>query len=183
MIRRAAVPVLLALLALSGLLAACDDESPTAADVPYIAQKYLLDTYYVNFASGYNLHGLYIDNEGYLIAYDHGFEVWMSEDPLHPTAAELDDKYSAPTDTLGRVDLRQLYRQYLKFEDAAQGELTDLQQVAADMGARVWCCYLWDEAAGAYDTILLTLSGDFVQENLAPEAAELKDWFVNQLPD
>ena len=167
---------ILALL-LSALLG-CSDPGVPGEVLPdlTIEQKYLFDTYSINFAWGYHLAGTYIDNEGYVVRYNHSFEQWVADDFYNLTQAELDEKYVAPYDTVAVIDPAILYEMYEKIVPASQGELSERVHTGSDAGSATRVCYRYDETSERYARVLLTLAGDYTQTNLSAAAEELDDW-------
>ena len=177
---------LLSLALLAFVISGCSDSESGGAVRPEttIDQKYLFDIYYVNFAWGYHLGGTFIDNQGNVVKYDHSFERWNAEDFDNLTEAELDEKFISPQDTVAVVDLATLFDQFKKIEAASLGELSERTHVGYDMGGSSYVCYKYDEETERYVQVLLSLTGDYTQDNLSVEATELKDWLRSILnPD
>ncbi len=62
---------------------------------------------------------------------------------------------------------------------AAEGEIGKSKSIAADAGASVLSCYLYDKEMKAYKYVFLAQSGDWEQFNLSKEAEILVDWLVD----
>lgn len=169
--------VLFLVLLLSALLGCSDSVGPSEIQPDLtIEQKYLFDAWYVNYSHGYQLRGTYINNEGYVVRYNHSFEQWVPEDWDNLTEAELDEKYVAPYDTVAVINPATLYEMYEKITLASLGELSERENVAYDAGAGRRVCYQYDETSGRYGNVLLVRSGSWTQTNLSAEAMELNDW-------
>jgi len=146
-----------------------------AAGGSFQGQKYLFESSYVNFAWGYRATGVVIDSLGHVISYNHSFAVWRPAVPDSVTCAELDEKF-AVAETLAVVDRSTLLEQAALIEGAAAGPYSERVQSGADMGSRACSCYRFDRESGRYTPVMLTLTGDFTQTNLAPEAQVLAAW-------
>jgi len=59
---------------------------------------------------------------------------------------------------------------------AAEGQIGEKSNIAADAGSSTLACYLYDKKAGAYRYVFLGMSGDWEQFNLSSEAEILVDW-------
>jgi len=175
--------LILALLIL-GAIACHDVKSPSlSTPEPTIEQRYLFDSYYVNFSWGYTLRGTFVDEQGNVIRYDHSFEQWTAANFDSLSRAELDEKFIAPTDTIAHIDRATLLQMYKLIEPASQGELSEREFMGPDQGGSTRICYRYDEETDHYIKVLLSLTGTYRQTNLSEAAMVLDDWFRSVLAD
>jgi len=140
-----------------------------------LGQKYLFESGYVNFAWGYRMTGVAVDSLGHVIAYDHSFAQWHPADAGSLTCSELDEKY-AVAETLAVIDRAVLQEKAALIAGAAAGPWSERVHTGADMGAHVLQAYGHDPERDRYLPVMLDLTGDFTQTNLAPEARALAAW-------
>ncbi len=174
---------LLSLLALTAI--ACSDSKSPEIVPPKITieQLYLFDVYFVNAAWGYMLKGTYVDNQGNVVSYDHSFALWIPENRYVLTIEELNEKYTAPSDTIAHVDEETLHDMFNLIEEASHGELSKPETTGFDMGQLLHVCYRYDNGSGRYTEVLLSTKGDITQRNLSDAAIELRDWLNAVLAD
>jgi hypothetical protein len=150
-----------------------------------LAQKYLFEIHYANFAWGRVHIDYYVTADGNVYraeqlndatavidSYSHD----MTEDQItahHPSGATLVTTVS-PDILRAKLDL-------ISF--ARQGELLSVS-VCADYGTVDYIGFNYSPGTGDYDAILLAADGDSAIQNTAPEAQALADWLVGlQTPD
>ncbi len=161
-----------------GIIVGCsDDDAVTPHEVgDPLDQQYVFEYYFVNFAWGVVFNGKFIDGNGNVISYDHSHGYWNPANPDTLTAAELAEKFSVVTDTLGSIALGELNQAYRSIEGASEGELSERELIAIDAGTACYQCYKYDAEHGYYVRVLLAKSGGYRQFNLSTEAEDLLDW-------
>jgi hypothetical protein len=140
-------------------------------------QKFLCERSYINFAWGYQHSGTYVDSKGGVYRYKAGRQVTPKQKRAL-TEVELEAKYAqgrtllrtVPTDDFGQI--RRL------IAEASKGSYSEKVQRAADAGATVVSCYLYDENAKTYREIELDVRGDWSYHNVSPAARQLTEWLT-----
>ena len=136
---------------------------------------------YTNWAWGYQERGWMIDREGKVRAYNLPVN-YRSPDSLGYLSEE--DLYHnlALTDTVIEIlDPAEVDAYAALIPDAAGGELSEKENIAADAGSSVLTCYLYDNDKKAYRSVFLAMSGDWQQFNQSEPAQEIVDWLL-ELP-
>jgi hypothetical protein len=64
---------------------------------------------------------------------------------------------------------------------AADGDLSDMENIAADAGTSVLTCYLYDSEKKIFRSVFLGMSGDWQQFNESLQAEVIVDWLL-ELP-
>lgn len=134
---------------------------------------------YINHAWGFQHNGWLIDGEGYRRYFNlpEGYRVPDSTGYL--SLANLEYNLEQADSIIDRVDGEEL-EMYLDYiPGAAYGEIGKSEIIAADAGASVLSCYLYDPIKDAYRYVFLAQSGDLEQFNLSEEAEVLVDWLVD----
>jgi hypothetical protein len=167
--------------ALSVTICSIDAQSSKPIDhhrVPgSIEQKFLCERSYINFAWGYQHSGTYVDSDG-------GVYRFKAERQVNPkqkgavTEAELEAKYTQGRTLLRTVPTDDIARMRGLIADASKGSYSEKVQRAADAGATVISCYLYDENARTYKAIELDVRGDWSYRNVSPAAGQLTEWLT-----
>lgn len=137
--------------------------------------KVLLESYTIEMTWGYQLSGMYIDDDGTVWAYEHTGTPWYPEKLKPGELSERDmlTKHTNPRQ-IGTVD-RQLLRDMTQMiKPAARGTITSAASGAGTGSLEV--AYLFDPDASTYHEIILAGQGDRVATNSAAEAQTLLDY-------
>ncbi len=149
---------------------------PKAVGEDPIRQKFLFEITYVNHAWGFQLRGIYIDNQGRVYKYDHSHEVWQPSNPELYTEEELFRKFESNKEFVKTVDKQVLFEMYNLINAANEGMLSKPVSNCADAGFTAYLAYLFDRKAHTYKPILLYQTGDWAQKNLSQSAKVLYEW-------
>jgi Ca2+-binding EF-hand superfamily protein len=58
------------------------------------------------------------------------------------------------------------------------GTMTKPENKMADAGEHIWAFYIYDSNKNGYKRIILNMTGDWSQENLATNSKEIVDWMM-----
>jgi hypothetical protein len=141
-----------------------------------VVGKVVLESYTVELTWGYQLSGLYIDNDGAVWAYQHDGTPWYP-DKLKPGELSARDMLTKHKNArkVGTVDPRLLRDMSQMIKPAARGTVTRPAGSAA-AGGSLEVAYLFDPESSVYREIILAGQGDRVATNSAPEAQLLLDY-------
>ena len=159
---------------LAFLLGACE---MLECDSP-MGQPVYFEYHYTNYAWGYQENGWIIDREGNIRSFNLPVDFRYHDSTGYLTIGDLEHNLALTDSIVGNVDESE-FEQYIEYiPAAAEGEIGKSKSIAADAGASVLSCYLYDKEKDAYKYVFLAQSGDWEQFNLSPEAAILVDWLL-----
>jgi hypothetical protein len=141
-------------------------------------QDYYFEVQYLNFAWGYNHHGLYIDKDGNCFSYkfNSNVEPWQHKSDSGFTKVELENKFSQNKEFKIKIDDKTLNDKINLISLAKAGKLTDGQHICADFGAITYIAYEFDKKDSLYKPIYLYQAGDLAFKNLSVAANTLYRW-------
>jgi hypothetical protein len=153
--------------------------------VARIDQLVLFQQSYINYAWGYQNRGWFIDNDGYLKAYQisgngeirHNAEE-SGPDSGYIAQAALEENYARADKVIYQIPKGELVEKFALIARAAEGPYSPRTRTAYDAGAVYFYAYLLDRGRGMYRQALISLSGDFSQFNENPAAQALEEWLV-----
>lgn len=154
------------------MLAACSSAtSPVDTTSTEVQAGSVVEYEYVNYAWVATYKGFTIDAKGNLFSWDRNGEQWKPADEEHPTAAELDAKYSKKTAirTMGEGDVQ---KYFALATSASTGTVTSPVNRCADAGEWVISAYL-PTGEGHFKRVIIRQEGDMVRQNTSAAAKEL----------
>ena len=170
------IPVRIYRLSISALLVvlimACEREYYQGPE----DQPVYFEYHYINFAWGVADNGWMIDNEGNVRGYDHPEDYRWPDSAGYLSTEDLQYNLSLTDTLIDHIKQKELDRYTGLIAGAADGALSDRTRRGADMGSSMLFCYAYDQNAGSYKQVLLSLSGDHEQFNQSAEGEELVDW-------
>lgn len=141
-------------------------------------QPLYFEYHYRNHAWGFQEHGWLIDRHGQIRSFNLP-ESYRTPDPEgYLSFEDLEHNLGLTDSVIGKVGTGELERYIQYIPGAAQGKTGTSKSIAADAGASVLSCYMYDEEKDAYQYVFLAQSGDWEQFNLSREAAKLVKWLV-----
>jgi len=160
------------------LVSGCEEPDSETIVVPEVTNDHLFyfDVFYSNTVGDFQLFGTYVDSEGNVVAYDHSFGTWTIGSPWKVTVAELNEKFSVPTDTLGVINPVTLAKMYGKVEAASLGDMIGSGYTGDGPGILSYCCHVYDKDVGGYVQVVFKQVGDFSRSNSSQEAQDLVVW-------
>ncbi len=139
-------------------------------------QHFYFEMSYTNAAWGNQHHGVYIDWQGEVYAYDHNHALWKPADPSAYTEEELRQKFARTTARLGTVEASLFRRMAALIAGAETGQYSSLVNDCRDAGRTTYVAYQFDRSRETYRPVLLYQAGDWAQKNLSEEARTLSGW-------
>lgn len=79
---------------------------------------------------------------------------------------------------LKKIDSKELALYAGKALSCADGPFTKPQNTMADAGERIFAIYIFDTANRRYKKVILNVTGDWSQQNLAANTKEVVDWMT-----
>jgi len=149
------------------ILSACTENAH-----PGIEQKVVFIQQYINFASGYQNNGYYIDNKGNVIEFDLSEEGEQYADQLK--MIEHFEKQENPTikKTISQNEINKYYEYLYKIDPDAELIKTS---VGADMGANSIFGITYTKE-GAIRIITIDSTGDWEVKNTDKYAQKINNW-------
>jgi hypothetical protein len=165
------------------IASSCTHSGKSAPQAP-ISQRVLFQQSFVNYAWGYQNRGWFVDNQGTMKAYRvTNAEYWVRPDSGYISVDDLLSNYAQADRIIYEIPANELRQKYGLIASAASGEISERSRSAYDAGLVQFSCYWWNPDRGMFKEILLSLSGDWSQNNLSPAAMELDSWLkrLNQI--
>lgn len=171
---------LVASLALQAMVGLHPTIAATQSEPQPLSPGILCERSYVNYAWGFQHHGVVVDEEGHLYGYVR-HAPWQPRESDAPTQAELEDKYSQ-RELLRTLPAEEVRTKLGLVEPASRGAVSAPRDTARDMGSRVCRCYMPVSDAGTYSEIKLSVTGDWSYRNVSTSAQELTEWLESLTP-
>ncbi len=131
---------------------------------------------YTNYAWGYNHNGWIMESSGEVKRFQKKAS-WVFPDSLGYIAENDMQKNILACDSIMASVSPNVFSKYAnKAFTCANGTLTKPKNTMADAGEHIYCFYLYDAGRKKYKRFILDMTGDWSQENLAPNAKEVVDW-------
>jgi hypothetical protein len=163
------------LLLMAILLAACEKlEYDPPEDQPIY-----FEYHYINHAWGFQENGWLIDREGNIRSFDKPGDYKQGLPGAYLKKEDLEHNLALTDSIIGNVSQAELEKYINYIPGAAGGEISKYTSIAADAGASVLSCYMYDPEEDAYQYIFLAQSGDWEQFNLSEEAKKLVKWLLD----
>lgn len=138
--------------------------------------KLIFQSEYINYAWGYNHNGWIMDNTGKARSFQKTAS-WVFPDSLgYISEADMKKNFASCDADLKQVSTSEFNKYAQKAAGCVSGTLTKPENKMADAGAHVWAFYYYDAAKKGYKRVILEMTGDWSQQNLAANAREVVDW-------
>lgn len=142
------------------------------------SQKVLFHFEQSNFAWGRFQKGWFIDDEGYVRAYQQP-STWNYPDSMgFLSKSDMDENLAFADSVCFKVDDKVLVEHVKLIGKASEGKLSEMVNEMCDFGSIVYYCYKYDSKKQRYQTFLLDMRGDNRQFNNASESKNLYDWLL-----
>jgi len=166
---------ILILTLLASMLCACEEEEYIAPEDQPVYFEYS----YINYAWGFQHHGWMIDRDGYIRAFDQPDNYRFADSTGYMSLEDLEYNLGLTDSIIDQVNPREMKKYIDYIPRAAEGEIGESENIAADAGGSTLTCYLYDQEADAYRRVFLAQSGDWEQFNLSQEAEKLVEWLLD----
>ncbi len=131
---------------------------------------------YTNYAWGYNHNGWIMDNSGKVNRFQKK-GAWVFPDSLgYISATDMQKNFGACDSAIAQISVKDFSFYAEKALTCADGPMTKPKNTMADAGENILCFYVFEVDKKRYKRIILSMIGDWSQENLAPNAKEVVDW-------
>jgi hypothetical protein len=133
---------------------------------------------YTNYAWGYNHNGWMLDNSGQVKRFQKGAK-WVFPDSLgYISEADMQKNLFACDSVVAQIAIKDYNLYAAKAFACINGPMTKPQNKMADAGEHIQAFYLFDSGQKRYKRVILNMTGDWSQENLAADASSIVDWML-----
>ncbi|HEY5511025.1 MAG TPA: hypothetical protein VIK10_08350 [Prolixibacteraceae bacterium] len=145
-------------------------------DPPMLGLPLIFQSEYTNYAWGYNHTGWMMDGSGLVKRFQKNAP-WVFPDSLgYISEEDMQKNLNVCDSLLEHVASNELSLYTAKALTCADGPMTDPKMTMADAGERIYAFYRYEADRKRYKRVILSMVGDWSQENLAPNAKEVVDW-------
>jgi hypothetical protein len=131
---------------------------------------------YTNHAWGYNHNGWIMDGTGKVKRFQKSAP-WVFPDSLgYLSEKDMQKNFNVCDTVLAQVNSAEFTFYAGKALNCVNGTLTKPKNTMADAGEHINCFYIYEADNKRYKRIILSMIGDWSQENLAVQAKEVVDW-------
>ena len=163
---------LLALILLTSLSGCLKSDEVWGGD----AGNLIFQSEYINYAWGYSHGGWMMDTSGQVKRFQKSAK-WVFPDSLgYVSSSDMQKNLAACDSVLEQISAKDLTLYSGKAFTCVDGTMTKPQMTMADAGENIFAIYVYETAKNRYKRIILKETGDWSQENLAPNAAAVVDW-------
>lgn len=160
---------------LLSLLAGC---SYVDVALPEDPGTLIFQSEYTNYAWGYNHNGWMMTSGGEAKRFQKKAS-WVFPDSAGYVSEEAMLKNLAACDSvMAKVPVADFNTYAAKALACAGGPFSKAENRMADAGEQVYAFYTYDSAKKRYKRILLNMTGDWSQQNLAANASQVTDWMM-----
>lgn len=133
---------------------------------------------YTNHAWGYNHNGWMMDRSGIVKRFQKT-TAWVFPDSVgFISRADMEKNIAACDSVIEEVNTTTFKLYAEKAMTCVNGTLTKPENKMADAGEHIWAFYIYDSGKNGYKRIILNMTGDWSQENLATNSKEIVDWMM-----
>lgn len=166
------------LLSVLFILLGCKEEyKPTKLN-----QEVLFKTEYVNYAWGYQHHGLLVDSSGNVWSYHLPKEWNFADADGYISLEDMKDNYYQTEQTSITINKDTLQRYYNKLTKAAYGDLSEPKTEMFDAGSTSFSGFIYHPKTKQYKEVLIRQIGDVYIENKSIEAMQIYNWLISLRP-
>jgi hypothetical protein len=134
---------------------------------------------YTNYAWGYNHNGWMMGNSGVVKRFQKK-AAWVFPDAQgFISEADMMKNLAACDSIIAKVTPGDFSKYASMAMTCADGPLSKAENKMADAGENIWAFYTYDSGSKRYQRVILDMTGDWSQQNLAPNAKEVADFLKN----
>jgi len=131
---------------------------------------------YTNYAWGYNHNGWMLNNTGQVKRFQKSTK-WVFTDSLgYISAVDMNKNINACDSILTQVSLKDFTLNAEKAISCANGPMSKATNTMADAGEHIYAIYLYESGSNRYKRVILDMTGDWSQQNLATKSKEVVEW-------
>lgn len=145
---------------------------------PFPVQQLIFQSEYTNHAWGYNHNGWMMDSSGLVKRFQKSAP-WVFPDSLgYISEKDMQKNLNVCDSLLEHISYYELSRYSSKAKNCIDGPMTTPKNTMADAGEHIYAFYRFEADLKRYKRVILSMTGDWSQENLAPDAKEVVDWMM-----
>jgi hypothetical protein len=145
-------------------------------DPPMLGRPLIFQAEYTNHAWGYSHNGWMMDGAGIVKRFQKDAP-WVFPDSLGYIAEkDMQKNLNVCDSLLEHVSQYELSKYSLKALNCVDGPMTKPAMTMADAGEHIYAFYRYEADRKRYKRVILSMIGDWSQENLAPNTKEVVDW-------
>ncbi len=160
-------------------LAGCfqiNDFGRAEIDPPMLVSPLIFQSEYTNHAWGYSHFGWMMDGSGIVKRFQKNAP-WVVPDSLgYISDKDMQKNLNVCDSLLEHVASGELVYYTSKALTCVDGPLTNPRLTGADMGEHIYAFYRYEADRKRYKRVILSMTGDWSRENLAPNSKEVVDW-------
>ncbi|MCL4482112.1 MAG: hypothetical protein M1445_05775 [Bacteroidetes bacterium] len=146
---------------------------------PVLVHPLIFQSEYTNHAWGYSHNGWMMDGAGLVKRFQKNAP-WVFPDSLgYISEIDMQKNLSVCDSLLEHIDPYKQSHYSFKAISCVDGPMSTPKNTMADAGERIYAFYLYESDRKRYKRVILSMTGDWSQENLAPNAKEVVDWMMN----
>ncbi len=150
----------------------------TGVPYPGDVSNLIFQSEYTNYAWGYNHNGWMMDNTGKIRSFQKS-TLWVFPDSLgYISEVDMQKNLGICDATETQISAAEFAIYAEKVRTCVTGTLTKPENKMADAGEHIWAFYYYEPGGKRYKRVILNMTGDWSQENLAPNAKEIVDWMM-----
>jgi hypothetical protein len=131
---------------------------------------------YTNYAWGYSHSGWMMDHSGQVKRFQKSAK-WVFADSLgYVSATDMQKNLAACDSILAQVSAKDFTLYAEKAIGCANGQMSKATNTMADAGEHIYAIYLYDPGSNRYKRVILDMTGDWSQQNMAVKSREVVDW-------
>jgi len=145
-------------------------------DPPMLGSPLIFQSEYTNHAWGYSHFGWMMDGSGLVKRFQKNAP-WVVTDSLgYISEIDMQKNLNVCDSLLEHVALSELSYYTFKALTCIDGPMTKPKMTMADAGEHIYAFYRYEADRKRYKRVILNMTGDWSQENLAPNSKEVVDW-------
>jgi hypothetical protein len=131
---------------------------------------------YTNYAWGYNHNGWIMDSTGKVNRFQKK-AAWVFPDSLgYVSFSDMQKNMAACDSVLAQVSSKDFALYAEKAFGCANSPMSKASNTMADAGEHIYAFYLYEPGSNRYKRVILDMTGDWSQQNLATKSKEVVDW-------
>ncbi len=133
---------------------------------------------YINYAWSYNHNGWMLDKSGQVKRFQKSAK-WVFPDSLgYVQASDMQKNMAACDSVITQINSNEFASYSEKAISCTNGSMSKATNTMADAGEHIYAFYIYDSSGNRYKRVILKMTGDWSQENLAPNGAGIVDWMM-----
>jgi len=151
----------------------CTELTEVQTDAAY---PLIFQSEYTNYAWGYNHNGWMMDHSGTVKRFQKTAPWVFPDSAGYVSEANMKKNLAACDSVLEYVSSEDLSKFTAKALACLNGPLTTPKNTMADAGEHIQAFYLYETDKKRYKRVILSMTGDWSQENLSASTGEVVDW-------